>query len=352
MKKPLIVGVLALALTGAAWWAFGWWQHGRFQESTNNAYVRRNVAVISAKVPGYVDQVLVQENQIVERDQILFSLHKEAYAAQVEGAQARVASEQANLARLEQRLSLQQATIAATAAQVRTATVSLERASLDLKRAEALKAKALDSRQRYDHALNDVRGGEAELARTRAELTAAEAEVRVLAAEREQAAADHRRAAADLRLAQINLYLADVRAPWAGIVGSKFIQAGDYVSVGARKMALVALAEVWVSANFKETQLTAMVPGQRATVVIDSFPDQLLTGSVDSLAPASGAEFSLLPPDNATGNFTKIVQRVPVRIALDPDSPILDHLRPGMSATVTVDTRTAPALRDAAAALR
>lgn len=340
MRKIILFSILILVLAGGGWWLKNWWTEGRFWESTDNAYTQADITIISAKVPGIVEKVNVSANDTVEAGDILISMFKNTFNAKVARAAAEVAGADASLARLETRQVLQEATITANAAEVRAAEAQLQRTRLDLSRAEQLKSRGFAEKQRYDHALTDVASAEAELARTQANLIAARAQRDVLSAEAKEIAASHAEAEAELRVAEIALYLSDIRAPRSGVVGNKHVEPGEYIHVGARKMALVSLDDVWVSANFKETQLTNMLPGQKATIEVDAFPDDLIEGVVDSLSPASGAQFSLLPADNATGNFTKIVQRVPVKILLDQNSPVAKRLRPGMSVTARVDIRS------------
>ncbi len=341
MKRKLILSaagltILVIILT----FVTEWWTEGRYWESTNNAYLRSNITVISAKVPGRVEAVNVSENQLVAKDDILFSLNKAAYTARQDRATAQVAQQIAALARLQSRVAHQQANIAAAGAEVHVATAELQRAKDDLVRSEALQDKGYTDKQRYDHAKVDVTSARAELARTQAEFSAAETQLAVLATEEAEIEAHRQHAEAELQLAKIQMYFTDVRAPVAGRIGNKHVEVGEYAHVGAHKIALVGQDEIWVSANFKETQLAKMRPGQIARIEVDAFPDEPIEAKIDSLSPASGSEFSLLPADNATGNFTKIVQRVPVKILLDMDNAVVKHLRPGMSVVARVDIRS------------
>jgi len=340
MRKIILLGVLSVGVIFAGLWAKEWWFEGRYWESTDNAYTRSDITIISAKVAGIVDKVNVSANEKVKAGDILISMYKPTFDAKVARAEADVLEAQASLARVDTQNSLQKATIAASRAEVNAAKAQLKRANLDLGRSRVLKDKGYAEKQRYDHALTDVSSAEAELARTRANVKAAIAQLDVLTAEKAEISAEQAYAEAEVKLAKIALYLSDIRAPRDGVIGAKHVESGEYIHVGARKMAIVSLDHVWVSANFKETQLSGMVPGQKALVEIDAFPDQLIEGVIESLSPASGAEFSLLPPDNATGNFTKIVQRVPVKILLDQNNPIVKQLRPGMSVLAKIDTRS------------
>ena len=341
MKRKLMMAILVLGVaTGALVAGSHWWLEARHWESTDNAYLSADITAISARVPGPVAEVHVRDNQLVQAGDLLFSLDPAPYVARRDRASARVAQRAAEAAHLQTRIDHHRATIGAAEAEVRTAEAELQRARLDLERAETLQAKGFTDRQRYDHAKTDVLSAEAELGRTQANLAAARARLKVLSDEIDELRANLELAKAELRMAEIDLGFTQVRAPRAGVIGNKRIEEGEYASAGVRKLAVVDLSDVWVTANFKETQLTRVFPGQRAVVEVDAFPGEEFSGVVESLSPASGAEFSLLPPDNATGNFTKIVQRVPVKIILDRDHPLLDRLRPGMSVIASIDTRS------------
>ena len=340
MKRRLIlavVGIAALAAIVVA--ARHWWFEGRFWESTDNAYLRADITAISSRVAGPIENVFVSDNQHVKAGEILYAIDKSSYLARRDRAQAALAQRTAELAHLQTQLAHQAATIQAKEAEVLSARAELERARQDLVRADVLQTKGYTDRQRYDHARIDVTRAESELSRTQANVSAERAQLSVLSDQAAELKAAQELAQAELRLAEIDLRLTDIRAPTAGVVGNKQVEPGEYSQTGVRKMAVVDLDNIWVSANFKETQLTHMGPGQKAVIEVDAFPGERFTGIVESVSPASGAEFSLLPPDNATGNFTKIVQRVPVKIVLDHDNSMVERLRPGMSVIARVDTR-------------
>lgn len=341
MKRKLIMVIAIIAGLAAIIVGARWWLEGRHWESTDNAYLAANITALSARVAGPVAVVNVRENQRVAAGDLLFAIAQNSYIARRDRARAEVAKRSAELAHLQTRIAHHEATIGAATAEVTSGGAELTRARQDLDRAETLQAKGFTDRQRYDHAKTDVLSADAMLSRARANLAAARAKSRVLAEESAELQADLDVARSELRLAEIDLVLTEVRAPTSGVVGNKQIEVGEYATIGARKLAVVDLSDVWVTANFKETQLTDVVPGQRAVVEVDAFPNHEFTGIVDSLAPASGAEFSLLPPDNATGNFTKIVQRVPVKIVFDRKQPLLDRLKPGMSVIARIDLRQA-----------
>ncbi len=337
-KKIVIVGaMLLLALVG-----YGgryWWTTLRFVESTDDAYIASDVSVISPKIEGYIKEVRVRENQAVKKGAVLFVIDDADFAAKVAQAQAAVATEEAAVATYASRLALQRAMIAQAQATVQSAEADLVRTQQDYQRYSALMASDFASRQRFQQAQADLRKAQADTAKSHAALVASQSQLGVLESQRQEEIARLQQARANLQLAQNDLDNTRIRAPVSGVVGNRAGQIGQYVKPGTELVSLVPLPRVYVTANFKETQLTRMRPGQTAEVSVDAYPAHPLKGRIDSFAPASGAEFSLLPPDNATGNFTKIVQRVPVRIALPRDDPLARLLRPGLSVTVSVDTR-------------
>jgi membrane fusion protein, multidrug efflux system len=339
MRNKIVITavVLALALGGAGGWY--WWTTLRFFESTDDAYVASDVSVISPKVEGYLKEVGVRDNQAVKKGAVLFVIDDSDFAAKVAQARAAVATEEAAVATYVSRLDLQQAMIAQAQATVQSAEADLTRTQQDYRRYSALMTTDFASRQRFEQAQADARKAEAEAAKSRAALAAAQSQLGVLQSQRQEEQAKLQQARANLKLTQNDLDNTVIRAPISGVAGNRAGQVGQYVKPGTELLSLVPLPRVYVTANFKETQLTRMRPGQRAEVSVDAYPDHTLVGRIDSFAPASGAEFSLLPPNNATGNFTKIVQRVPVRIALPKEGPLARLLRPGLSVTVTVDTR-------------
>ena len=328
-----------LGIAGIGGWY--WWNELRFLQSTDDAYVQSDVSIISPKIEGYIRKVKVADNQQVAEGQILFVIDDRDFKAKVAQAEAAVATEEASVATYESRLKLQQAMIDQAAATVQSAEADLARAQQDYKRYSMLMTSDFASRQRFEQAEADARKTEAALARSRAALAAEQNQLSVLHSQQREEEAKLQQARANLQLAKNDLDNTVIRAPVSGVAGNRAGQVGQYVKAGTQLLSLVPLSRLYVTANFKETQLTRMRPGQIAEVSVDAYPDQTLEGQVESFAPGSGAQFSLLPPDNATGNFTKIVQRVPVRIALPANSALDGLLRPGLSVTVTVDTRHA-----------
>ncbi|MBV9017403.1 MAG: HlyD family secretion protein, partial [Alphaproteobacteria bacterium] len=279
------------------------------------------------------------DNEAVTAGQVLFTIENRDFAAKVAQAEAALATQEASVATYGSRLKLQQAMIDQAAANLRSSEADLNRAQLDFKRYAALVTSDYASRQKYESTEADSRKAEAALGKARAAVAAEQNQLGVLESQKREEEAKLLQARATLQLAKNDLDNTVIRAPVAGIAGNRAGQIGQYVKAGTQLLSLVPLPQIYVTANFKETQLTRMRPGQPAEISVDAYPDQPLQGKVESFAPGSGAQFSLLPPDNATGNFTKIVQRVPVRIAVPAEAPIAKLLRPGLSVTVTVDTR-------------
>jgi membrane fusion protein (multidrug efflux system) len=337
--KRVAIGLGAVVLVGAAV-AYGayYWTEGRFEIATNDAYVKADYTIVAPKVPGYLAAVLVADNQHVAAGQVLARIDDRDYRTSLDQAEADVATAAADIRNFDAELLRQNAVVAEAAAAITVDQAALQFSRGDQLRYAALRVDGAGTAQRAQAADADLREKSATITRDEAALEAARGQTLVLAAGREKAAATlgHYRAVA--QQAALNLGYTELKAPIAGTVGDRSLRVGQYVQAGTALMALVPLKAVYVVANFKETQLTRIRAGQPVTIAVDSFPDKVLHGRVDSVAPASGLEFALLPPDNATGNFTKIVQRVPVRIVLDPKDPLIGLLRPGMSVEATVDT--------------
>jgi membrane fusion protein (multidrug efflux system) len=339
MRRILLVVAPVLALAVIAYAGWYWWTEWRFFQTTDDAYIQADTVVISPQVEGTLNGIKVADNERVKADQVLFTIDDTDYATRVSQARAMVATDEATLATYDSRLALQQAMIDQAVANETVAETEVTRSQLDLKRYTALVSSSVASKQQFDTATAGAQKATAELIRAKAAIVAAQNQLAVFKSQRAEEAARLEQAKGALALALSQLDDTIIRAPVDGVAGNRAGQMGQYVKPGQQLLSLVPLPHVYVTANFKETQLTRMRPGQLATIEVDAYPDQALTGTVESFAPASGAEFSLLPPDNATGNFTKIVQRVPVRIELPPDGPLASLLRPGLSVTVSIDTR-------------
>ncbi|MCE9679911.1 HlyD family secretion protein [Shewanella sp. AS1] len=320
-----------------------WWQQIRFVESTDNAYVEADISNISVKVPGYVVSTDVTDNQHVKKGQLLAVLESDQYRAKVAQSQANFDSSNAELQTLAAKVALQHALIRQASAAVTTAKAEQVRASQQLTRTNQLKHQDYSSQDEVDQAKADFDSAVGHLDEANAALVARQAELEVLNAQFVQSQSQVDLAKAGLDLAQIQLADTQIRAPFDGVIGKRGALSGQYVQPGQALYSLVPEGKVWITANFKETQIQHMQPGQQVQVYLDAFPDKAFTGVIDSLSPASGAKFSLLPAENATGNFTKIVQRIPVRIRLELDSS--ERIVPGLSAVVKVDTRDDPQSR-------
>ncbi len=348
MRKLILRSVVSLSALAALSGGWYWWQTARFIEKTDNAYVEGDISIISPRIEGYVAQVAVSDNQAVRAGDVLLTIEDSDFQAKVAQAEASVAGAEASLATIDSQITYQDARIAQMVAAQGSASAELNRARQTYDRYKKLVAGKIVGTQEMDDATAVKLKAEADSSRINAELVAERAQIGVLGANRAEAVAKLAEAKAALRLTQNDLEKTVIRAPIDGVIGNRAVRIGQFVSPGAQLLSLVP-NDVHVVANFKETQIGHMQPGQKVKVEIDAFPGQDLEGTIDSFSPASGAEFSLLPAENATGNFTKIVQRVPVRIALPKDSPLQGLLRPGLSVEVAVDTASvaAPALAQA-----
>jgi membrane fusion protein (multidrug efflux system) len=339
-RKQLALAAAALLITlAAAWYAHYWWTVSRFIETTDDAYVGGDVTVIAPKVAGFVAEVAVTDNQSVHAGDLLVKLDDRDYRAALAKAVAAVAGQEATLANLAATRSLQQAVIAQADAELTATAAEIARTKYDVDRYRALAKDQFSSLQRYQQADADYQKALAADAKARAALEAAQRQLDVIDTQKQQTLAALAGAIAERDTAQLNLDYTELRAPIDGTVGNRSARTGEYATVGAQLIALVPAHGLWVDANFKENQLAHMRPGMPVTIEADVLPGDVFHGQVASLAPATGAVFSVLPPENATGNFTKIVQRVPVRVTLDGDAATLGKLRPGLSVTAAVDER-------------
>ena len=340
-KRMAMAGAaLALALT-AAWYGHGWWTTGRFIETTDDAYVGGNVTPISPHVSGFVARILVADNQHVRMGQLLIRLDDRDFQAKRARADAILHQREAALASLRAQMTLQHSIIGQMQARLAGAIAQADFAGADAARYRGLMQTEAGSRQDAQKAIAAARSATAAVAGSRDSLAAARQQRAVLDTEIAGATAGIARARADLKTAQLDLGYTEIRSPIDGYVGDRAARSGAYVTAGTDLLSIVPARGLWVDANFKEDQLARMKPGQPASITADVLPGRVFHGHLASLAPATGAVFSVIPAQNATGNFTKIVQRVPVRIALDGRDAALNLLRPGLSATVSVDTKSA-----------
>jgi membrane fusion protein (multidrug efflux system) len=339
LRKRILMSVAALALIGGAYEGYHWWTVGRFEVETDDAYVHADMTTLAAKVSGYITEIDVTENQFVREGDVIARIDDGDYRLAVQSAQNKVATQEATIARIGEQIKAAQAAVQQAEAQIAAAKADVERTQLEYDRQAQLAKSNYASKQSLDNARTDRDRSRANLASAQAALASAEANVGVLNAQRVEAERGLDENKTDLAKAERDLSFTVVRAPVSGVVGNKAMEVGTLVSVGQRLAALVPLDAVYVDANYKETQLDQLQPGQEVDITVDAYPGRVFKGTVASIAPASGALFSLLPPENATGNFTKIVQRVPVRIQFSADA-LRDHvLRPGMSVVATVSTR-------------
>ena len=335
---PAALGIL-VAL-GAAKYGHDWWTVGRFIETTDDAYAGGNVTAVSPHIAGFIAEILVTDNQHVEAGQLLIRLDPRDFKAALDRARAIADERQAALTGLEAKYTLQQQMVAQAEADVAAKTAHAEFATADAVRYRNLALTSYGSRQNAERASSADEEARATIKSSAAGLAAARQQLTVLTADIAAARAAVAQASADLETARLNLGYTEIRSPIEGYIGNRAGQVGAYVASGAYLVSVIPAQGLWVDANFKEDQLADMRPGQSATVVADVLPGKTFHGHVQSLAPGTGAVFSVIPPENATGNFTKIVQRVPVRIVLDGADARLGELRPGLSATVSVDTRS------------
>jgi membrane fusion protein (multidrug efflux system) len=349
-RKALLTGAALAMLTGTAWYGWDYWTVGRFQVSTDDAYVKADNTTVAPKVSGYLYQVLVGDNERIKAGQILAQIDDRDFKVALDQAKADVAAARAAIASKQAQLEVQQAVINAAKATIDVDQAAVTFADQDNKRYTDLAATGSGSVQNAQQAQWRIAGAQATLARDNANLVSALKQVDLLKAEIVQANATLARAQAIQGQAELNLGYTTIIAPIDGIVGNRTLRAGQFVQAGTQLMSVVPASGAYVIANYKETQLTDVHRGQAVEIAVDMFPGQIVRGHVDSIAPASGQEFALLPPDNATGNFTKVVQRIPVKIALDSGSHSLIELRPGMSVIPTIETRAQAPAREAAAA--
>lgn len=343
-KRPgraLLLGASALVLVaGGVYYGHDYWAVGRFLVSTDDAYVKADNSTIAPKVSGYIAEVLVKDNEAVKTGQPLARIDDRDFRAALDQAKADVSAATATLNAKQAALDIQQSTIAAARATVEVDKANETFAEQNNKRYASLATNGYAPVQTAQQAASQIAAAQATIVRDSAALDAAVKQVDLLNAEVSQAKADVARSQAVERQAELNLSYATIVAPVDGTVGNRTLRVGQYVQAGTQLMSVVPTSAAYVIANYKETQLTDVHAGQPVDIEVDMFPGRTYHGHVDSIAPASGQEFALLPPDNATGNFTKVVQRIPVKIVLDGDSAASGDLRPGMSVQPSIGTKT------------
>lgn len=342
-RSPVLPVILLAFVAAGGWYGYQWWADGRFMVSTDDAYIQGDIAIISPKVSGYVKAVDVKNNQAVRAGEPLVTLDDGDYRIAAEQARAQLTSQHLTLDRIDAQIGGAEASLAQARAQKLSAEAGLKTAELAHQRASELQAQKFASNATLDTAESSLEQARAAVIGADANIAAAEASIAVLKAQRAEAEAAVRSAELAVEKAQRDLDFTILKAPYDGVVGNLSVQTGDLVSAGKRLAALVPMSDLYIEANFKETQIAHLVAGSKVSIHVDAYGEERFEGTVTSIAPASGSVFSMLPAENATGNFTKIVQRVPVRIALPQDALASGHLRAGLSVVVDVDTRTAPA---------
>jgi len=338
-RKRGVMGVAALALIGVAWFGYNYITAGRYMVSTDDAYVRADATTLAAKVSGYVSSIDADDNAFVHAGDVIARIDDGDYRLAVDAARGKIATQQAAVDRIGQQIPAQRALVDQAKAQLISAQAAATRAQSELDRQQALAGKEFASRQTLEQAQANRDQSNAAVQSAQAAIDAAVANVAVLRAQQQEAARTLGELETAVAKAERDLSFTVIRAPVDGAVGNRAVHVGDFVQTATRFASLVPLSDVYVDANFKETQLARLRPGQPVAVSVDALPGHEIDGTVESVSPASGSVFSLLPPDNATGNFTKIVQRLAVRIRLPAEVTGQRLLRPGMSVVVAVNTK-------------
>lgn len=336
LKRRLFIFALIVTLIALGFFA-QWFFKGRFYESTDNAYVQGEITRISSQLGARIAEVMVADNEHVEKGQLLIKLEGDDFHLAVDRANAALATREAERLQAQSELTQQASLIAAGEAQVSSSQANLDRTQIDLSRAQALRKPGYVSEERVTTLLADNHIARAQMAKAQADLQGQRQQVNALNAQIKRLDAQIASARVDLAQAELNLSRSEIHAPISGLIGQRAARNGQYVQAGAYLMSIVPDQDIWIQANFKETQIGHMQPGQKAELTFDAYGDTPIEARVDSLFAASGAQFSLLPPDNATGNFTKVVQRIPVKLTFAADNPLHGKIRPGMSVTVKVN---------------
>jgi len=338
-RKRILIGVAAAVLLAAGWFGYGYVTTGRFMVSTDDAYVRANNTTLGAKVSGYVSEFLVEDNAKVRAGDVIARIDDGDYRLAANSARDKAATQEATIERFDRQIEAQRAAVEQAQAQLASAEAARKRMQSEYERQQALAGKEFASKQTLEQSIANRDQAIAAVQSARAALDGASANVGVLQAQQKEAARTLEELKTALAKAERDLTFTEIRAPVDGVIGNRAAQVGDFVQTGQRIAALVPLSDVFIDANFKETQLAHLQPGQPVSVSVDALPGEKIDGVVASVAPASGSVFSLLPPDNATGNFTKIIQRLSVRIHVPADVAERGALRPGMSVVVAVNTK-------------
>ncbi|MFL5257294.1 MAG: HlyD family secretion protein [Rhodopila sp.] len=336
----IIALVTILAAGAATHVAWRWWNATRFIETTNDAQVQADITVVSSRLQGYVTRLYVTDNQRVRVGDVMATVDGRELAERAQQAHERVQAQRAVLAGISNRIARQRAAVDEAVAALDAAAAARQQSMQDFARYQALARGDVVSRQRLDAAEADARRTAADVQRAQARISGEKSELAALETERARNDALLNDAESALEIARIDLADTEIRAPVDGVVGNRVIRMGQFLRPGMGLWSIVPVTGVYVVANFKETQLARMRPGQKAEIKADALPGEKIHGTVDSFSPATGSLFSLLPSENASGNFTKVVQRLPIRVAVSASESLARMLRPGLSVTVAVDTRS------------
>ena len=341
LKRRLFIFVFIVSLIALGFFAH-WFFKGRFYESTDNAYVQGEITRVSSQLGARIADVKVGDNEHVPKGQLLVKLEDDDFHLAVDRANAALAMREAERTQAQSKLTQQASLIAAGEAKVASSQASLGRSQIDLSRAQTLRKPGYVSEERVTTLSADNHIARSQVSMAQADLQGQRQQVNALNAEIKRLDALIANARTDLAQAELNLTRSEIHAPISGLVGQRAARNGQYVQAGAYLLSIVPDQDIWIQANFKETQIGHMQPGQKAELTFDAYSDTPIEARVDSLFAASGAQFSLLPPDNATGNFTKVVQRIPVKLTFAADNPLKGKIRPGMSVTVKVNIKDQP----------
>jgi len=339
-----IIGVAVLVILIA--WLVYHLLVGRYLQDTNNAYLQADAVAVAPRINGYVTEVLVQDNQWVKAGTPLLRIDPRTYRATLDQAEAVIAVREADIAAARAGVQGQQSSLLQARSQLAAATASRRFARAEVARFTPLAASGADTHEHVESLRHELERAQAQYAAARAQIEGAQSQIEASQAQLEQAQAGLKQAQADATQAGVAFEDTELRARIDGRVGNKTVQVGQFIAAGTRTMTIVPVSALYLSANFKETQVGLMRPGQPAEIKVDALPGTTLHGVVESISPGTGSQFALLPPQNATGNFTKVVQRVPVRIRVEAGREARNVLVPGMSVDVTVDTRSAKDARE------
>ena len=342
--RRLILSALVLAAIGAgSWYGHEWWTNGRFMISTDDAYIAGDITNIAPKVMGYVAKVNVVANQQVKKGDVLVTLDNGDYRIAAEQAEAQIATQHIAMKRFDAQILAAQASVAQAESSKTALEATLRGAEITLSRQQDLATKKAGIRAELDNANVAYELAKANLAGADSAILTARANISVVSAQKAEAESQIRSLELTRDKAERDLSFTVLKAPYDGVIGNLAVQDGDLVSPGQRLAALVPVEQLYIDANFKETQVRGIKPGAKVAIHVDAIDDHVIEGTVESISPASGAVFSLLPPENATGNFTKVIQRLPVRIAIPKAALDTGNLRAGLSVVVDIDSRTGDA---------